>query len=81
MTLLGDLQNVDLFRSLNGATCTVCEFVTNLSREEADAFNALMSDAKIPAAAISRVLERNDITLKAGVLTRHRRKECRGTHR
>lgn len=81
MTLLGDLQNVNLFRANYGATCTVCEFVANLTPEEAAAFDHLLGDPKVAAAAISRVLQRNDIDLKAGVISRHRRKECRGFSR
>ena len=81
MALLDDLTNAENFRSNIGLACSACEFINTLEPAETDAFLALLDNPKIPASAISRVLERNDIQLKAGVLNRHRRKECRGARR
>lgn len=81
MALLDDLTDPENFRSHIGLACSACEFIKGLNAPEAEAFTALLDNPKVPASAISRVLERNDITLKAGVLTRHRRKECRGARR
>ena len=81
MGLLDDLTNAENFRSLTGLGCSACEFIATLTPAEADALRALLDNPKVPASAISRVLERNDVQLKAGVLNRHRRKECRGSRR
>lgn len=78
MSLLGDLQNLDLFAKRTSLICTVCSMLAKLTDEERAALNAIMADPNVQGAAISRVLLSNGIDIKAGVLQRHRRKECAG---
>ena len=79
MTLLADLSDPSKFLSRIGQACSVCDFIDTLTDEERTAFVALLAQpsAKVPGAAIERVLAANGHTLKAGNINRHRRNECR----
>jgi hypothetical protein len=78
MGLLDDLKNTDNFVHSSRGRCTFCTFINTLSKAEAEALKARIEDKNITSSSLSRVLKANNHDISDGVISRHRRGDCRG---
>jgi hypothetical protein len=76
--LLDDLKNKDNFVHSSRGKCTFCTFLETLGKAESEAVKERVSDKNITSASLSRVLRQNGHNLSEGVISRHRRGDCRG---
>lgn len=81
MSLADALDDDSLFTSSTGAKCTTCDVLESLTDNERTKLVSRISNHKITAAAIARVLNDHGVALKSASINRHRRGECRGTGR
>lgn len=59
-----------------GLTCTVCELLSELPKEDAAAFTEALDNHRMPATLIARALDEYGRNIAVGTLRRHRRREC-----
>ena len=78
MGLLDDLNNADNFVHSSRGKCTFCTFLETLPKPEAEAVKVKVADKNITSSSLSRVLRANGYNLSEGVVSRHRRGDCRG---
>ena len=78
MSLVDDLDNDELFRHTNGGKCTFCVFLKNLDKASLVKLNERLAREDITTASIARILKKNGIEIKEGVISRHRRGDCAG---
>jgi hypothetical protein len=63
-----------------GIVCTVCDYLAEAPKDDAEALNDAMADAKFRATTIQRALANMGVTsMSVGSIRRHRRQECYGT--
>ena len=78
MGLLDDLNNADNFVHSSRGKCTFCTFLETLPKPEGEALKLRVADKNITSAAVGRVLKANGHDISEGVISRHRRGDCRG---
>ena len=78
MSLADDLANDNLFRHASGGKCTFCVFLKNLDKASLAKINERLVREDTTSASIARVLKKNGIEIKDGVISRHRRGDCAG---
>lgn len=74
MGLFDEMKNE---KARPNATCTVKKVLNAMTKKERDELQAALDDMTIQAVAISRVLERRGVELKADTIRRHRKRDCR----
>jgi hypothetical protein len=59
-----------------GPYCQVCELIPSLNKEDVNALNEALDNARVTATMIVRALEEYGASISIATLRRHRRKEC-----
>jgi hypothetical protein len=59
-----------------GLTCTVCDLIATLNKDDANALNEALDNPRLTATMIVRALEDYGSPIPVGTIRRHRRKEC-----
>lgn len=62
--------------SLKGPKCSVCTVIAVLSKDDAAALDAALSDQSFTGAAISRALKDEGHNISGAAVMRHRKREC-----
>ena len=62
-----------------GPGCTLCHLLTDLDATNSAALAAALEDEDFTHAGIARALRESGHHMSAMTVSRHRRKECRGT--
>ena len=75
--LFSALQDDSNFIRNKGNTCSFCELLLILDKEEAKLLNERLSNRSITGASISKVLRDNGYKITEGVVQRHRRGGCK----
>ena len=61
---------------LGGGRCAVCDLLSDLSEDDRNAFSDAISNPRMTGTMIVRALEDYGVSIPAGTLRRHRRREC-----
>lgn len=78
MSLADDLGNDELFRHASGGKCTFCVFLKGLDKVSLAKISERINNENITSASIARVLKKNGHNIGEGVVSRHRRGDCKG---
>lgn len=78
MTLRDELAAIA--PTVGGLTCTVCEYIDTLPKEDAQALNDALTNRRFHATMIQRAIANTGChTVSVGTVRRHRRGECART--
>jgi hypothetical protein len=63
-------------RAHNGPQCSLCALIPTMSKDDAAALLAALSDFGVHGTQIARALQHEGYDVRAHVVTRHRRGDC-----